>query len=53
MCIRRHGNAVILEPVAHDWAWLDSLVRPLDADFTAAAAEPLPEQERSELDFFG
>jgi len=53
VCIRRHGNAVILEPVAHDWAWLDSLVRPLDADFTAAAAEPLPEQERSELDFFG
>ena len=50
--IRRHGDAVILEPVARDWAWLDSLVRPLDADFTAAAAETLPDQERPELDFF-
>ena len=51
--IRRHGSAVILEPVAHDWAWLDVLVGPLDADFTLAVAEPLPEQERPELGFFG
>ena len=51
--IRRHGDAVILEPVARDWAWLDSLVRPLDADFAAATAEALPNQERPELDFFG
>ena len=51
--IRRHGDAVILEPVARDWAWLDSLVRPLDADFAAAIAEALPDQERPELDFFG
>ena len=51
--IRRHGDAVILEPVARDWAWLDSLVRPLDADFAAAATEALPDQERPELDFFG
>lgn len=51
--IRRHGDAVILEPVERDWAWLDALLGPLDADFTAAAAEPLPEQQRPELDFFG
>ncbi len=51
--IRRHGNAVILEPVAHDWAWLDVLVGLLDADFTLAVDEPLPEQERPELGFFG
>ena len=50
--IRRHGDAVILEPVARDWAWLDRLVGPLDADFTAATAETLPDQERPELDFF-
>ena len=49
----RQGDAVILEPVARDWAWLDSLIRPLDADFAAAAAETLPDQERPELDFFG
>ncbi len=50
--IRRHGDAVILEPVARDWAWLDSLVGPFDADFAAAAIEKLPEQPRPELDFF-
>jgi len=50
--IRRHGNAVILEPVAHDWAWLDPLLGPLDDDFTEAAAEQPPEQERPGLDFF-
>lgn len=50
--IRRHGNAVILEPVANDWAWLDPLLGPLDDDFTEAAAEQPPEQERPGLDFF-
>ena len=51
--IRRHGDAVILEPVARDWTWLDALIRPLDADFTAASAEDVPGQDRPELDFFG
>ena len=51
--IRRHGDAVILEPVARDWAWLDRLVvGPLDADLVAATAETLLDQERPELDFF-
>ena len=50
--IRRHGDAVILEPVAHDWAWLDSLVAPLDADFAAATVEEVPDQVRPELDLF-
>ena len=48
--IRRHGNAVILEPVAHDWAWLDALVGPLDADFVEAATEQPAPQERPDLD---
>lgn len=51
--IRRHGDAVILEPVARDWTWLDALIRPLDADFAAASAEDVPRQDRPELDFFG
>ena len=51
--IRRHGDAVILEPVARDWTWLDALIRPLDADFAAASAEDVPGQDRPELDFFG
>lgn len=48
--IRRHGAAVILEPVAVDWAWLDALVGPLDADYLRAAQEQPAAQERPELD---
>jgi antitoxin VapB len=47
--IRRHGNAVILEPVARDWAWLDALVGKVDEDFVAAALESSEEQQRPEL----
>jgi antitoxin VapB len=48
--IRRHGAAVILEPIPADWAWLDALSGPLDADFQAGTHEkPLP-QTRPELD---
>jgi antitoxin VapB len=47
--IRRRGNAVILEPIANDWAWLDAIAGPLDQDFVAAAAEPLPPQDRAGL----
>ncbi len=51
--IRRHGSAVILEPIAQDWAWLDTLTEaPLDDDFAEAAAEQPPEQHRPALDFF-
>ena len=50
--IRRHGSAVILEPMAQDWAWLDALIGPPDADFAQAVAERPPEQDRPELDFF-
>ena len=50
--IRRHGAAVILEPIANDWAWLDELSGPLDADFLQAveADRQAPAQERPELD---
>lgn len=50
--IRRHGDAVILEPIAKDWAWLDQIAGPVDEDFAAAAREKPAEQERSALDFF-
>jgi antitoxin VapB len=49
--IRRHGRAVILEPITDDWAWLDKL-RPFDEDFVVAASEQPPEQDRKELDYF-
>jgi antitoxin VapB len=48
--IRRHGNAVILEPVADDWAWLDAIVGKLDDDFAQAVGEQPAEQERPALD---
>jgi antitoxin VapB len=48
--IRRHGSAVILEPIADNWEWLDALAAPLDPDFVAAATEPVPLQERAGLD---
>ncbi len=48
--IRRHGNAVILEPVADDWTWLDSIVGKLDEDFVQAVNEQPEQQERPALD---
>ena len=50
--IRRHGNAVILEPVAHDWAWLDALAGKLDADFAEAVCEKPKHRARPAVDKF-
>lgn len=48
--IRRHGAAVILEPIPTDWTWLDALTGPVDADFQRAANEHPELPERPELD---
>ncbi len=48
--IRRHGSAVILEPLAGDWAWLDSIASKLDKDFVEAVREGVMEQERPALE---
>jgi antitoxin VapB len=48
--IRRHGSAVILEPLGNDWAWLDAIVGKLDGDFVQAVTEQPGEQERPALD---
>lgn len=48
--IRRHGQAVILEPLARDWAWLDRVTGPVDEDFAEAALERQPGQARPGLD---
>jgi len=50
--IRRRGNAVILEPVGDDWAWLDTLGGPIDEDFLRSAEEPVAPQDRPGLDVF-
>jgi len=50
--IRRHGNAVILEPIVNDGAWLTARTTLVDADFEHAAnKEPAP-QNRPDVDFF-
>ncbi|MBV8484728.1 MAG: antitoxin [Verrucomicrobia bacterium] len=52
--IRRRGNAIILEPLAHDWQWLDALAGRLDDDFVEAANEQPASEEDPGLDeFFG
>ncbi len=48
--IRKHGNAVILEPIADDWEWLDHLPGKFDDDFIEAVNEQPAQQERPELD---
>jgi antitoxin VapB len=44
--IRRQGDAVILEPVATDWRWLDAVAGQWEAE---APEKPAP-QERPGLD---
>jgi antitoxin VapB len=48
--IRRHGSAVIIEPLGDDWEWLDAIVGQLDDDFVEAANEQPGEQRRPALD---
>lgn len=48
--IRRHGAAVILEPIPRDWVWLDALAGQVDADFQGAVDEDAAPQERTGLD---
>jgi antitoxin VapB len=50
--IRRHGSAVILEPLREDWTWLDPLVSKLDDDFVEAVDEQPGQQERPAVDEF-
>ncbi|ESX78704.1 MULTISPECIES: type II toxin-antitoxin system VapB family antitoxin [unclassified Mesorhizobium] len=42
--ISRHGQSVIIEPLAQDWAWLDRVIGPLDDDFAEAALESPSDQ---------
>lgn len=48
--IRRHGAAIILEPVSSDWVWLDACAGQMDADVAQATEEHSVEQTRPELD---
>jgi antitoxin VapB len=48
--IRRHGNAVILEPIAEDWAWLEAVRGPVEAAFEEAVRQEPVAHERRALD---
>lgn len=50
--VRRHGAAVILEPVPVDWTWLVALTGAVDADFELAATEAVRDQQRPGSDVF-
>jgi antitoxin VapB len=50
--IRRHGAAIVLEPISQDWTWLDAIDGPFDDDFVATTEESAPEQDRPGLDDF-
>jgi antitoxin VapB len=48
--IRRRGDAVILEPIATDWSWLDAIASHMSEDFFANGREqPGMPPDRSEL----
>jgi len=49
--IRRHGRAVILEPIAQNWAWLEGVIGPVDEVFEQAVGEQPAQQEHAALDF--
>ena len=38
LSVRRHGNALILEPVAADWVWLKGITSELDSEVLSNAA---------------
>ena len=48
--IRRHGNAVILEPIPENWRWLGEVAGKIDPEVFEAAREQPQEQERPALD---
>ncbi len=49
--IRRHGNAIILEPIATDWKWLDAIPEKLDEDFIQFVCEkPEIQDDSSNVD---
>jgi antitoxin VapB len=48
--VRRHGSAVILEPIPKDWSWLDEIVGQMDEDALKAAEEQPEAQKREGLE---
>ena len=47
--IRREGDRVILEPIAHGWDWLGAVTGPIDEDFARTAMERREMHDRDDL----
>jgi antitoxin VapB len=47
--IRRQGRAVILEPIAKDWKWLDEIAGKFSNDFMAEGRQQPEPQDRPAL----
>ena len=45
--IRKQGAAVVLEPIADDWRWLDAIAGRFSSDFLVERAEPAPTRTSS------
>ena len=48
--IRKQGSAVILEPIASDWAWLDAIAGEFSADFLSGGRQQPELPKRSAVD---
>ncbi len=48
--IRRQGSALILEPVASDWAWLEAISGEFSSDFFAEGRDQPELPARTNLD---
>lgn len=48
--IRKQGTAVILEPIASDWAWLDAVAGEFSKDFLAEGRQQPELPKRSPVD---
>ena len=48
--IRKQGSAVILEPLAMDWAWLDAIAGEFSKDFLAEGRQQPELPKRSATD---
>lgn len=48
--IRRQGRALVIEPVAKDWSWLDRVPAALDEDAVAASLEAAPAPPERDFD---
>ena len=48
--IRKQGTALVIEPIADDWRWLDAIAGRFSSDFLVEGRNQPPLEPRPELD---